>query len=58
MARIFRMTLERAAWAGAVATSWITAAVIFIEGYEGYGFVAVAVGIAASVNLFGNDEDR
>ena len=48
------MTLERSAWIAAVAVSWITAAVIFVEGYEGYGFVAVAVGIAASVNLFGD----
>lgn len=50
------MTLERAAWIAAVATSWITAAVIFIQGYEGYGFVAVAVGLAACVNLTGGEE--
>ena len=51
------MTLERAGWLAAVAISWITAGVIFIEGYEGYGFVAVAVGLAASVNLFGENAD-
>lgn len=51
------MTLERGAWAGAVLTSWIVAAIVFIEGYEGYGFVAVAVGLAASVNLIGGSDD-
>ena len=40
-----------------VATSWIVAAVIFVEGYQGYGWVAVAVGIAASVNLLGNNPE-
>lgn len=51
------MTLEKAAWAAVVATSWIVAAGIFIEGYQGYGWVAVAVGLAASVNLFGSGSD-
>ena len=50
------MTLERGAWIAAVLTSWIVAAIVFIEGYEGYGFVAVAVGLAASVNLIGGPE--
>ena len=40
-----------------MAVSWITAAVIFVEGYEGYGFVAIAVGLAASVNLFGDSSE-
>ena len=51
------MTLERAAWFAAVAASWTTAVVIFIEGYEGYGLVAVAVGLAACVNLGRRDEE-
>jgi len=51
------MTIEKAAWAAVVATSWIVAAVIFVEGYQGYGWVAVAVGLAASVNIFGSNPD-
>ena len=51
------MTLERASWIGAVATSWIAAAACFAEGYEGYGFVAIAIGLSASVNLFGHSDE-
>jgi hypothetical protein len=51
------MTLEKAAWITAVGASWIAAAACFIDGYQGYGWVAVAVGIAASVNLFGHTDE-
>jgi len=47
------MTLERAAWWFAVLASAATAAILFISGYQGYGWIAVAVGLAASVNIFG-----
>jgi len=51
------MTLEKSAWLFAVLTSWTVAAVLFFSGYEGYGWVALAVGVAASINLLGDSNE-
>lgn len=45
------MTLERASWIGTVAVCVIAAAVLFVSDYVGYGFVALAVGASAAINL-------
>jgi hypothetical protein len=37
-----------------VFASAAVATILFFSGYQGYGWIAVAVGIAASVNLFGH----
>jgi hypothetical protein len=54
MATIVLMTLERAAWLAVVFASATVATILFFSGYQGYGWIAVAVGLAASVNLFGD----
>ncbi|MEI7889822.1 MAG: hypothetical protein WCI34_05885 [Actinomycetes bacterium] len=51
------MTLERAAWLFAVLTAWTVAGILFISGYQGYGWVAVAIGLTASINLFSHRGD-
>ena len=53
-ATIAGMTLERAAWLFAVLASATVATILFLSGYQGYGWIAIAVGLAASVNLFGS----
>ncbi|CAB4874321.1 unannotated protein [freshwater metagenome] len=50
------MTLERAAWLFAVLTSWTVAGILFISEYQGYGWVAVAIGLTASINLFSHPD--
>jgi hypothetical protein len=54
MATIVPMTLERAAWLSVVFASAAVATILFLSGYQGYGWIAVAVGLAGSVNLFGH----
>jgi len=45
------MTLERACWIATVAACVIAAAVLFLSDYIGYGFVSLAVGASAAINL-------
>ncbi len=49
------MTLYRAAWLAAVLISALVAAILFLSNYVGYGVVAIAVGLAAALNLTGGD---
>jgi len=43
--------LERIAWLVTVAIMIVTAVVLFINGYTGYGALALVVGAAAAINL-------
>jgi hypothetical protein len=43
--------LNRIAWLVTVAAALITALLLFISGYNGYGALAVAVGLSAAINL-------
>ena len=45
------MTLQRASWIATVAVCLIAAAVLFLSDYIGYGFVALAVGASAAINI-------
>jgi hypothetical protein len=42
---------NRIAWFVTVAAALITALLLFLSGYNGYGAVAVAVGLSAAINL-------
>jgi hypothetical protein len=48
------VNLEKAAWLSAVAIAWAVAAILFVEAYQGYAWVSIAIGFAASINLFGS----
>jgi hypothetical protein len=43
--------LQRIAWLVTVAAALITALLLFVSGYNGYGALAIAVGISAAINL-------
>jgi len=43
--------LNRIAWAVTVAAALITALLLFLSGYNGYGALAIAVGVSAAINL-------
>jgi hypothetical protein len=45
------MRLQRLAWLVTVGICLVTALLLFISGYNGYGGVFIAVGIAAGINL-------
>ena len=45
------MELERIAWLAAVVISLVVAVTLFMEGYEGYGALAIVIALSASVNL-------
>ena len=45
------MPLNRIAWLATVAAALVTAALLFVSGYNGYGALAVAVGLCAAINL-------
>ena len=45
------MTLNRIAWLVTVAACALAAVILFLSGYDGYGGVLVAVGLAAAINL-------
>lgn len=45
------MTFNRAAWMVTVAAAFITALLLFLAGYNGYGALAIAVGLSAAINL-------
>jgi len=43
--------LQRIAWLATVAAALITALLLFVSGYNGYGALAIAVGLCAAINL-------
>jgi len=43
--------LSRIAWLVTVAVCLVTALLLFLSNYVGYGFVAVAIAVAAAINL-------
>jgi hypothetical protein len=43
--------LQRIAWLLTVAAALITALLLFVSGYNGYGALAIAVGLCAAINL-------
>ncbi len=45
------MPLERIAWLATVAAAVITAVLLFLSGYTGYGALSLAVGASAAINL-------
>jgi len=45
------VTFNRVAWLVTVAAALITALLLFVSGYNGYGAVAIAVGLSAAINL-------
>jgi hypothetical protein len=45
------MPLQRIAWLATVAAALITALLLFFSGYNGYGALAIAVGLSAAINL-------
>lgn len=45
------VTLARASWLATVIVCVITAALLFVADYLGYGFVALAIGASAAINL-------
>jgi hypothetical protein len=45
------VTFNRAAWLATVAAALIAALLLFLSGYNGYGVVAIAVGLSAAINL-------
>jgi hypothetical protein len=45
------VSFNRIAWLVTVGAALITALLLFVSGYNGYGVVAVAVGLSAAINL-------
>ncbi len=45
------MPLSRAAWIATVLVALVTAALLFLSGYNGYGVLSLAVGASAAINL-------
>jgi len=45
------VSLQRIAWLLTVAAALITALLLFVSGYNGYGALAIAVGMCAAINL-------
>ena len=45
------MSFNRIAWLVTVGAALITALLLFLSGYNGYGAVAIAVGLSAAINL-------
>lgn len=46
-----RVSLIRIAWVATVVACALTALLLILSGYVGYGFVAVAVGLSAAINI-------
>jgi hypothetical protein len=42
---------NKIAWLVTVAAALITALLLFVSGYNGYGAIAIAVGLSAAINL-------
>jgi hypothetical protein len=45
------MPLNRIAWLVTVGAALITALLLFLSGYNGYGALAIAVGVSAAINV-------
>jgi hypothetical protein len=45
------VSFNRIAWLVTVGAALITALLLFVSGYNGYGALAVAVGLSAAINL-------
>jgi hypothetical protein len=45
------VSFNRIAWLVTVGAALIAALLLFISGYNGYGAVAIAVGLSAAINL-------
>jgi hypothetical protein len=45
------VSFNRIAWLVTVGAAFITALLLFISGYNGYGALAIAVGLSAAINL-------
>jgi len=45
------VSFNRIAWLVTVAAALVTALLLLLSGYNGYGAVAVAVGLSAAINL-------
>jgi hypothetical protein len=45
------VSFNRIAWLITIAAALITAVLLFVSGYNGYGAVAIAVGLSAAINL-------
>jgi hypothetical protein len=45
------MPLSRAAWIATVLVALVTATLLFLSGYNGYGLLSIAVGGCAAINL-------
>jgi hypothetical protein len=45
------VSFTRIAWLATVAAALITALLLFVSGYNGYGAIAIAVGMSAAINL-------
>jgi hypothetical protein len=48
------MSLSRIAWLITVGLCLLIAVILFLSSYSGYGLVAIAVGLAAALNLTGD----
>jgi len=46
-----QVPLKRIAWLVTVAAALITALLLFVSGYNGYGALAIAVAVSAAINL-------
>jgi hypothetical protein len=46
-----RVSFNKIAWLVTVGAAFITALLLFLSGYNGYGAVAIAVGLSAAINL-------
>jgi hypothetical protein len=46
-----RVPLNRIGWLVTVAAALITALLLFLSGYNGYGALAIAVAASAAINL-------
>gem|GEM_PF-850235 len=45
------VSFNKIAWLVTVVAAFITAVLLFLSGYNGYGAVAIAVGLSAAINL-------
>jgi hypothetical protein len=45
------VSFNKIAWLVTVAAAFLTALLLFLSGYNGYGAVAIAVGLSAAINL-------
>jgi hypothetical protein len=43
--------LSRIAWLVTVGICLVTALILFLSGYQGYGAIAIAIALAAALNL-------